>query len=98
MATVAIEYSHQPQLESHSKQQCDTGKTSPVATKWDMLLNEFTDVFMEPIQPHSRPIKHRIELLDPTKPIPNHKQYRLRQKELDKPKKQIDELLSKGWV
>ena len=83
----ATEYSHQPQLESHNDQQCDTGKMSPVATKWDTLLDGFADVFTEPTQPHPRQIKHHIKLLDPTKAVPNHKQYRLGQKELDKAKK-----------
>ena len=52
---------------------------------------------MEPTQPHYRPIKYYIELLDPTKPVPNHKHYRLVQKKLEG-KKQIDELLPKGWI
>ena len=53
---------------------------SPVAAKWEIFLDEFADVFTEPTQPHPRPIKHCIVLLDPTKPIPNHKQYRLGEK------------------
>ena len=96
--TAATEYSHQPKLESHDDQSRDTGETSPTPTKWDTLLDEFADVFTEPTQPHPRPIQHRIELLDPTKPIPNHKQYQLGQKELEEAKKQIDDLLSKGWI
>ena len=30
--------------------------------------------------------------------MPNHKQYQLRQKELEEVKEQIDELLLKGWI
>ena len=43
------------------------------STKWDQLLDEFPDVFEPPSTPHPRAIQHRIELLDPTRPIPNHK-------------------------
>ena len=55
--TMAVtEYSQQPKPESHNDQQRDTGETSPVSMKLDMLLNELADVFMEPTQPHPRPI------------------------------------------
>ena len=55
-------------------------------TQWDQLLDEFPDVFEQPSTPYPRAIQHRIELLDPTRPIPNHKQYRLSQTELDEAK------------
>ena len=54
--TAATEYSQQPKPESHDDQQRDAGETSPVSTKWDTLLDEFADVFMEPTQPHPRQI------------------------------------------
>ena len=54
--TAATEYSQQPITESHDNQQQDPGVTSPVSTKWDTLLDKFADVFMEPTQPHPRPI------------------------------------------
>ena len=42
-------------------------------SRWDAICDEFADVFAAPTQPHERDIKHRIKLLDPAQPIPNHK-------------------------
>ena len=67
-------------------------------SKWDLICADFPHVFAPPQQPVECSIKHHIELLDPTAPIPNHKQYRLSQAELDEAKRQIDELLAKGWI
>ena len=50
------EYAQQAKPELHDDQQWDAGEMSPVSTKWDTLLDELTDVFTEPTQPHSRPI------------------------------------------
>ena len=75
----------------------DAGLQLPTCKSWwDAICDEFADVFMAPTQPHERDIKHRIELLDPAQPIPNHKQYRLSQPELDEAKRQIQDLLEKG--
>ena len=82
-STAATLYSYQPKPESQSNQQWDAGGTSPAPNRWDMLLNELADVLTEPTQLHPRPIKHCVELLDQTKPIPNHKQCYLKQKELE---------------
>ena len=38
-----------------------------------MLCDEFADVFEAPSCPPDHAIKHRIELLDPSKPIPHHR-------------------------
>ena len=56
LTTAMTEYSQQPKPELHDDQQRDAGETSPVSTKWDTILDEFADIFMEPTQPHSRPI------------------------------------------
>ena len=37
------------------------------------LLNKYADVFTKPGKPVAREIKHKIELLDPAKPIPHHR-------------------------
>ena len=58
----------------------------PVPTKFGQLQDKFLDVFEPPTTPHPCAIQYHIELLDPTRPIPNHKQYRLSQTELDKAK------------
>ena len=55
-STAATEDSQLPKPELHDDQQWDAGEMSPVSMKWDMLLDEFADVFTEPTQPHSRPI------------------------------------------
>ena len=55
----------------------NANKPKTHTTKWDTILDVYPDVFTEPTMPHPRAIKHRIELLDPSQPIPNHRQYRL---------------------
>lgn len=67
--------------------------------RWSQICDEFPDVFEPPTGlPPARDTDHKIELLDPNAPIPNHKQYRMSQVELDEVKQQVQELLSKGWI
>ena len=40
------------------------GQESGPATKWDLLCQEFADVFEEPGVPHERGITHNIHLVD----------------------------------
>ena len=37
------------------------------------LLNKYADIFTKPGKPVAQDIKHKIELLDPAKPIPHHR-------------------------
>ena len=39
-------------------------------------------MFKSPGQPQQRPIKHRIDLVDPAEPIPRRRLYRMSQSEL----------------
>ena len=65
---------------------------------WKAIVKEHSHVFSEPGQPRERSIKHRIDLLNESKSIPHHRQYRMSADELSEVKRQIDELLSKGWI
>lgn len=52
--TTVIEYAQQPKSESHKNQQWDASEMSPAPTKLDTLLDEFSDIFIEPTQPQAR--------------------------------------------
>lgn len=63
------------------------------------MLDAYPDVFSEPTGvPQPRAIEHEIWLKDEKAPIPKHRQYRMSPFELAECKKQIDELLSRGWI
>ena len=96
--TTSINTPTQTHTQTTKHDQTTTHNANSTTTKWDKILDEFSDVFEPPSTPYPRAIQHRIELLDPNRPIPNHKQYRLSQTELDEAKKQIDDLLAKGWI
>ena len=46
------------------------------------LVYKYADVLRKPGNPVARDIKHKIELLDPTKPIPHHSLQRMSEIEL----------------
>ena len=62
------------------------------------LLKEFQDVFQKPGKPVKRSIQHRIELLNPEKEVPHHRQQRMSELELTEVKKHLAEYLEKGWI
>lgn len=68
---------------------------SPVAD----LLDEYRDVFPDelPGLPPDRPVDHKIDL-EPGHSPPHRPIYRMDQEELAELKKQLDELLSKGYI
>ena len=82
-----------PQL---SKIYDDAGEafTAPLSE----LLNKYADVFTKPGKPVARDIKHKIELLDPAKPIPYHRLQRMSEIELKEVQKHLQEYLEKGWI
>ena len=45
------------------------------------LVNKYADVFVKPCKSFAQDIKHKIELLDPTKPIPRHRLQRISERE-----------------
>jgi len=56
-------------------------------------------VFSEPSgKPKPRVVDHEIHLRDPQAPKPKHRLYKTSPFELAECKKQIDELLARGWI
>ncbi|GBG88710.1 hypothetical protein CBR_g48239 [Chara braunii] len=61
------------------------------------LLEEFKDLAKPPTGVVSRPIQHRIEI-EPGSRTPKGAVYRMSPRELEELRKQLDELLEKGWI
>ncbi|GBG91629.1 hypothetical protein CBR_g52663 [Chara braunii] len=61
------------------------------------LLEEFKDLTEPPTGTVPRPIQHRIEI-DPGSRTPKGVVYRMSPRELEELRKQLDELLDKGWI
>ena len=62
------------------------------------LLNEYADVSTKLVKPVVRDIKHKIELLDPAKPIPYHRLQRMSERKLQEAQKHLQEYLEKGCI
>ncbi|GBG59838.1 hypothetical protein CBR_g66641 [Chara braunii] len=61
------------------------------------LLEEFKDLTEPPTGTVPRPIQHRIEI-EPGSRTPKGVVYRMSPQELEELRKQLDELLEKGWI
>ncbi|GBG71317.1 hypothetical protein CBR_g8739 [Chara braunii] len=61
------------------------------------LLEEFKDLAEPPTGTVSRPIQHRIEI-EPSSRTHKGAVYRMSPRELEELRKQLDELLEKGWI
>ncbi|GBG86031.1 hypothetical protein CBR_g40932 [Chara braunii] len=61
------------------------------------LLEEFKDLAEPPIGVVPQPIQHRIEI-EPGSRTPKGAVYRMSPRELEELRKQLDELLEKGWI
>ncbi|GBG83825.1 hypothetical protein CBR_g37625 [Chara braunii] len=61
------------------------------------LLEEFKDLTEPPTGTVPRPIQHRIEI-EPGSTTPKGAVYRMSPRELEELRKQLDELLEKGWI
>ena len=46
------------------------------------LVNKYADVFTKPGKAIAQDIKHKIELVDPAKPIPQHRLQRMSERKL----------------
>ncbi|GBG79332.1 hypothetical protein CBR_g29482 [Chara braunii] len=68
--------------------------TDPIIAK---LLEEFKDLTESPTGVVLRPIQHRIEI-EPGSRTPKGAVYRMSPRELEELRKQLDELLEKGWI
>ena len=79
-----------PQLPKISD---DTGEafTAPILE----LLNKNSDVFTKLGKPIAQDIKHKIDLLDPAKPVPHYRLKIMSEVEL---KKHLHEYLEKHWI
>ncbi|GBG81426.1 hypothetical protein CBR_g32103 [Chara braunii] len=72
----------------------EVASTDPTIVK---LLEEFKDLTESPTGVVSRPIQHRIEI-EPGSKTPKGAVYRMSRRELEELRKQLDELLEKGWI
>jgi hypothetical protein len=78
----------------------DGTATEPLDSRTKSLLDEFKDVFPEDLPeglPPSRDVDHRIELVPGSTP-PSRPTYRMSPPELDELKKQVADLLAKGFI
>ncbi|GBG73975.1 hypothetical protein CBR_g17687 [Chara braunii] len=71
----------------------DSSTDPPIAK----LLEEFKDLTESPTGVVSRPIQHRIEI-EPGSRTPKGAVYRMSPRELEELRKQLDELLERGWI
>ncbi|GBG85810.1 hypothetical protein CBR_g40620 [Chara braunii] len=69
----------------------------PIDPAIAQLLEEFKDLAESPTGTVSRPIQHRIEI-EPGSRTPKGVVYRMSPRELEELRKQLDELLEKGWI
>ena len=64
-----------------------------------MCNSEFSDVFSKPGMPPARPgLDLKINLRDKSAPPPKLRQFRLSHTEQAEVKKQVEQMLEKGWV
>ncbi|GBG62830.1 hypothetical protein CBR_g32412 [Chara braunii] len=69
----------------------------PVDPAIAKLLEEFKDLTEPPTGTVPRPIQHRIEI-EPVSRTPKGAVYRMSPRELEELRKQLDELMEKGWI
>ena len=72
----------------------DAGKvfTAPMHA----LVNKYSDALTKLGKPITQDIKHKVELLDPAKPIPHHKLQRVSERELQEITNHLQEYIEKG--
>ncbi|GBG73872.1 hypothetical protein CBR_g17584 [Chara braunii] len=75
----------------------EPNEEKPIDPAIAKLLEEFTDLAKPPTGVVPRPIQHRIEI-EPGSMTPEGAVYRMSPRELEELRKQLDELLEKGWI
>ncbi|GBG76937.1 hypothetical protein CBR_g23151 [Chara braunii] len=68
-----------------------------VPTNIRQLLDRFPEVLAEPRGVPERPVKHKIEIIEGSVP-PKGCVYRMRQGELEELRRQIDDMIDRGWI
>ncbi|GBG68614.1 hypothetical protein CBR_g3155 [Chara braunii] len=61
------------------------------------LLDRFPEVLVEPREVPERPVKHKIEIIEGSVP-PKGCVYRMGQGELEELRRQIDDMIDRGWI
>ncbi|GBG68154.1 hypothetical protein CBR_g2705 [Chara braunii] len=61
------------------------------------LLNRFPEVLLEPHGVPMRPVRHKIELIEGSTP-PKGCVYRMGSRDLEELRRQIDDMIGKGWI
>ncbi|GBG74677.1 hypothetical protein CBR_g19084 [Chara braunii] len=62
-----------------------------------LLLDQFPEVLAEPRGVPERPVKHKIEIIEGSVP-PKGCVYRMGQGELEELRRQIDDMIDRGWI
>ncbi|GBG84591.1 hypothetical protein CBR_g38874 [Chara braunii] len=68
-----------------------------VPTNIRQLLDRFPEVLAEPRGVPERPVKHKIEIIEGSVP-PRGRVYRMGQGELEELRRQIDDMIDRGWI
>ena len=89
-----------PSVLNHLSSSSSSAPISLLATAEAAILKNYSDVFASELPiglPPSRDVDHRIELLPGSTP-PSRPTFRMNPRELDELKKQLDELLKRGFI
>ena len=62
------------------------------------LVNKYADVFTKLGKSVAQEIKHKIDLLDPAKPIPHHRLQIMSEREFQEMQKYLQEYPKKSWI
>ena len=75
-----------------------TNSSSQPTKQWDLLCNEYLDMFETPSGVPDHKIKHRIDLIDENAQPPKLRRYCISSAELAEVYKQLNEYLNHGWL
>ncbi|GBG78872.1 hypothetical protein CBR_g28587 [Chara braunii] len=75
----------------------EDGPPPEVPTNIHRLLDRFLEILAEPRLVPERPVKHKIEIIEGSVP-PKSYVYRMGQGELEELRRQIDDMIVRGWI